>query len=364
MAIIIGTDDDDVLEPGPGDDTAFMLDGDDRFIWNPGDGNDIVHGGGGVDTLEFNGSEDVETFTISGDDTGVELLRDVGDIQMTLDGVETIELNALGGDDVIDASQLLASNVSLIVNGGTGDDDAVLGAGDDTFIWNPGDGNDIVDGQDGTDTLLFNGADAVETFTISDTQVLRDVGDIQIDFTTLERIEVNGLGDRDVIDAGDLGESIELVADGGTGRDRMLGGAADDQLSGGTGRDRVFGGEANDEVSGGVGRDRVDGNEGDDLLAGGGGIDRFQLSETEFGDDVIADWAAVDFLALKEVQLADGTAVTTVDQIDTNIDGLLSADDDSFEVVDGDLVLTLLGGSATFAGFDQIDANVEIVEIA
>ena len=215
MAIIIGTDDDDILEPGPGDDTAFMLDGDDRFIWNPGDGNDIVHGGGGADTLEFNGSEDVETFTISGDDTGVELLRDVGDIQMTLDEVETIELNALGGDDVIDASELLASNVSLIVNGGTGDDDAVLGAGDDTFVWNPGDGNDIVDGQDGTDTLLFNGADAAETFTISDTQVLRDVGNIQIDFTTLERIEVNGLGSDDVIDAGDVTESVELVADGG-----------------------------------------------------------------------------------------------------------------------------------------------------
>ena len=46
-----------------------MLDGDDRFIWNPGDGNDVVLGGGGADTLEFNGSDDVETFTISGDDT-------------------------------------------------------------------------------------------------------------------------------------------------------------------------------------------------------------------------------------------------------------------------------------------------------
>ena len=37
-----------------------------------------------------------------------------------------------------------------------------------TFIWNPGDGDDIVDGRDGTDTLVFNGADAVEVFSVSD----------------------------------------------------------------------------------------------------------------------------------------------------------------------------------------------------
>ena len=49
-----------MLEPGTGDDTAFMLEGDDRFIWNPGDGNDIVSGGGGVDTLESTAAEDVE----------------------------------------------------------------------------------------------------------------------------------------------------------------------------------------------------------------------------------------------------------------------------------------------------------------
>ena len=63
---------------------------------------------------------------------------------------------------MIDASALHASDVELIVNGGTGDDRAILGAGDDDFIWNPGDGSDFVDGRDGTDTLEFNGADATE----------------------------------------------------------------------------------------------------------------------------------------------------------------------------------------------------------
>ena len=49
-----------------------------------------------------------------------------------------------------------------------------------------------------------------------------------------------------------------------------------------------------------------------------------------------------------------------VNQIDTNADGLLNANDNSFDVVDGDLVLTLQGGSAIVAGFDQIGANLEI----
>ncbi len=50
MATVVGTSGDDVLQPGPGDQTAFLLNGDDQFIWNPGDGNDTVFGGGGTDT--------------------------------------------------------------------------------------------------------------------------------------------------------------------------------------------------------------------------------------------------------------------------------------------------------------------------
>ncbi len=346
MAITIGTPGADVLQPGPGDDTAFLLNGDDRFIWNPGDGSDTVHGGRGADTLEFNGADAVESFTISGNDDGVELFRDVGNILMKLDQVETIELNALGGDDVIDASALHTASVDLLVNGGTGNDHATLGAGDDTFVWNPGDGSDVVDGQGGTDTLRFNGADAPETFTIADSaggvQLLRDVGNIQMDLANVERVEVNGLGDDDVIDARGVTQPVELDANGGAGADL------------------IYGGWGDDELLGGAGRDRVDGGQGNDLLAGGAGADRFQFSGTGFGDDVIGDWARNDILALDHVQLADGTPVTQVDQIDTNADGLLNQDDDPFDVVDGDLVLTLHDGSATIAGLDQIGANLEI----
>jgi Ca2+-binding RTX toxin-like protein len=347
MAITIGTPGDDVLQPGPGDHTAFLLNGNDRFIWNPGDGNDTVLGGRGADTLEFNGADAVESFTVSGnDDDGVELFRDVGNILMKLNQVEAIELNALGENDLIDASALHASDVDLIVNGGTGDDRAILGAGDDTFVWNPGDGSDFVNGKGGTDALVFNGADAREAFTITDSkkgvELFRDVGNITMDLKKVEQIEVNGLGDDDLIDASGVTKQVALSADGGDGADSITGGAADDTLAGGNGTDIL------------------DGGKGNDLLLGGADADKFRFTGTDFGDDVIGDWAREDILALDQVQLADGTPVADANQIDTNADGLLNQDDDSFEVVDGDLVMTLQGGSATIAGLDQIGANLEI----
>ena len=265
---------------------------------------------------------------------------------MDLNQVEAIELNALGGDDMIDASALHASDVDLIVNGGTGDDRAILGAGDDDFIWNPGDGSDFVDGRDGTDTLVFNGADAPEVFTITDSangvELFRDVGNIQMDLENVERVEVNGLGDDDVIDASGVTKPVELSADGGDG---------DDLITGGAGQDFLAGGPAATSSTAGW---------GDDLLLGGADADRFKFTGTDFGDNIIGDWEREDILLLDQVQLADGTAVTEVGQIDTNADGLLNGDDDSFDVVDGDLVMTLQGGSAFVAGFDQIGANVEI----
>ena len=116
-------------------------------------------------------------------------------------GVLIIPADAdLTGDDAIVA---LAGDD--VVEGDSGNDIASLGDGSDRFIWNPGDGDDIVDGGDGTDTLEFNGSDGAEFMTVTTLddggfRFFRDLGNITVDTTNVERVEVNALGGDDTID--------------------------------------------------------------------------------------------------------------------------------------------------------------------
>ena len=89
------------------------------------------------------------------------------------ESTDQLVINGNAGNDVIDASALVAGQISLtlngglgadvligsqgddLVNGGDGNDLALMGAGDDTFVWNPGDDNDTIEGQAGVDTLLL-----------------------------------------------------------------------------------------------------------------------------------------------------------------------------------------------------------------
>ena len=56
--------------------------------------------------MVFNGSDDSEKFDISANGSRVRFTRDVGGVTMDLDGVETIDLNALGGADTITVNDL------------------------------------------------------------------------------------------------------------------------------------------------------------------------------------------------------------------------------------------------------------------
>ena len=80
--------------------------GDDTFVWNPGDGSDTVEGQAGTDTLLFNGANVTEKIDISANGGRVRFTRDVANITMDLNGVETIDFNALGGADTITVDDL------------------------------------------------------------------------------------------------------------------------------------------------------------------------------------------------------------------------------------------------------------------
>ena len=93
---LLGGDGNDNVNGGRGNDVALLGNGNDTFIWNPGDGSDIVEGQAGTDTLVFNGSNVGENMDISANGSRVRLFRDVGAITMDLNGVENIQVNALG----------------------------------------------------------------------------------------------------------------------------------------------------------------------------------------------------------------------------------------------------------------------------
>jgi Ca2+-binding RTX toxin-like protein len=283
--------------------------GDDVFQWDPGDGNDTIEGQDGADRLLFFGSGASENIDIIANGGRVLFLRNVANITMDLNDVETIEfralgsadnivvgdlsgtdvtridldlrgpngggdgaadtvtvnatngadafgvtgdaggisvfglqagvnvffqevandrlvLNALGGDDVIDAKSLEADGIQLtmngglgddlflgsegddLINGGDGDDTALMGAGDDTFVWNPGDDNDTLEGQAGFDTMLFNGANIAENIDITANGgralFFRNIATVTMDLNDVEAIDFNALGGADNIVVNDL----------------------------------------------------------------------------------------------------------------------------------------------------------------
>jgi Ca2+-binding RTX toxin-like protein len=141
-------------------------------------------------------------------------------------GLDKLIINALGGDDIVDASGVQAGAIDLTLNGGAGNDMLIGGAGndvlnggqgadiefggpgDDLFLWNPGDGSDIIEGQGGQNTLLFNCSNAGEQMDISANgtrmRLFRNVGNITMDCADIAFIQLNALGGGDTITVNDL----------------------------------------------------------------------------------------------------------------------------------------------------------------
>lgn len=104
----------DVVDGNGGADTAFLGDGNDTFVWDPGDGSDTVEGGRGFDTHVFNGSDGNEAFAATADGSGVRFTRSLGGIVMNLDGIEALDLNAVGGTDNVTIDDLAATGLAKV----------------------------------------------------------------------------------------------------------------------------------------------------------------------------------------------------------------------------------------------------------
>ncbi len=234
--LLFGGSENDTITGGDADDQAFGQGGDDRMIWNPGDDTDLNEGGDGTDTVEVNGGNGEEQFTMTANGTRVRFDRlNPAPFSIDIGTSEKLTLNANGGNDSFSATGNLAALIQTTVDGGTGNDTllgtngadfllggdgndfidgqqgndtAFLGAGDDTFQWDPGDGSDIVEGQDGADKMLFNGANIAERMDVSANggriRFTRDIANIVMDLNDVERIDANMLGGADNLTVNDV----------------------------------------------------------------------------------------------------------------------------------------------------------------
>jgi Ca2+-binding RTX toxin-like protein len=80
--------------------------------------------------------------------------------------------------------------------------------------------------------------------------------------------DLRGGDDTVIVDANVV---ANITARGGSGDDKMMGGAGNDHFDGGSGDDRLFGGTGNDRLTGGSGDDYLDGGAGKDIMSGGSG---------------------------------------------------------------------------------------------
>jgi Ca2+-binding RTX toxin-like protein len=239
--LLIGGADNDFIDGQQGNDVVFLGDSDDTFQWDPGDGSDTVEGQAGTDTLLFNGSNGSEIFDVAPNGSRTRFTRNLGNIVMDLDDIETLDLNALGSTDTIIVNDLSATDVAGVninlastLGGSTGD------AQPDNVIINGTGWNDSVSVIGGAGLVNVLGLSATVTLTGSE--------------AANDRVTINTLAGDDVVDASGLPAGIiALTADGGIDDDVLTGSAGADILLGGAGDDVLIGGPGVDVLDGGTG---------------------------------------------------------------------------------------------------------------
>ena len=116
-----------------------------------------------ADNVIATGTNGDDVATVTGNASGTSVLGLATRVNLTgaIAGSDRVTVNALAGDDVVDASSLAATGALLTANGGAGDDVLIGGAGDDTLLGGDGDdvliggpGNDTIDGAPGSDVVL------------------------------------------------------------------------------------------------------------------------------------------------------------------------------------------------------------------
>jgi Ca2+-binding RTX toxin-like protein len=150
VELFVGASGRDAVDGNAGADTGEMGSGNDSFRWDPGDGSDIVEGRSGNDTLDFNGAAGNENMRLFPNLGRAIFFRDAGNITMDTDGVERLDLTALGGNDTVTVEDMTFTDMrraDVDLSGPNGGPDGVA----DVVTVNGTNGRDRVDVEtDGT----------------------------------------------------------------------------------------------------------------------------------------------------------------------------------------------------------------------
>ena len=191
----------DAVDGNRGNDTGELGSGSDTFRWDPGDGSDVVEGRSGTDTLDFNGANVAENMSLTPNGGRSLFLRDIANIRMDMDGVERLDLTALGGPDTVTVEDMTGTDfrkADVDLSAATGGGDGVA----DTVTVNGTNRRDNVDVEADGSTVEVDGLKTTTNITGGE---------------TIDLLQVNTLGGDDDVDveqaARDLiGVNVDLGA--------------------------------------------------------------------------------------------------------------------------------------------------------
>jgi hypothetical protein len=184
IELFIGGSGNDAVDGNRGNDTAELGSGTDTFRWDPGDGSDVVEGRSGRDTLDFNGAGVNENMSLSPNGGRSLFLRDAGTIRMDMDGVERLDLTALGGADTFTVQDMSGTDFRRA----------------DVDLSGPAGGGDTQD-----DIVTVNGTDRRDRIDVETDGARVDVEGLKTEVRIAgsevsDRLQVNGLGGNDDVD--------------------------------------------------------------------------------------------------------------------------------------------------------------------
>ncbi|WP_020471949.1 calcium-binding protein [Zavarzinella formosa] len=276
-------------------------------------GGIMEDGGAGDDITAFTGSG---TFTLSGNTLtipGMGVVKLVGDEQVSLTGgagADTFNIKNFTGTAILDG-QGGNNKYNIALRG--------AGAGAVTIDDATGAGSLVVTGTAGADMMTVS-EDGLELATgeslnfdgtvFASLTINAGLGDDTVavsGFSPATRIQVNGGGGNDSLDATGLLGSVTL--DGGSGNDTLVGGDMNDVLLGGFGNDELDGGDGNDRLDGGFGNDELTGGAGRDTLLGGYGNDLIDAQDGEA--DVIDGGYGSNYTLIDRLDRVRRSAYTT-----------------------------------------------------